>query len=519
MGNILTQILDYLGVKHTRAYADEVYSAQPFRESMYGLSVMLGRFHVENRCVKLSDKEHIRNISFPIVVVIGGRYFIATGISDDKVTLITASGKTTGIPVNVFIEKWSGILLTVRKTAYSIEPDYAAHHKEQRLSQIKNFLLAACAAVLLAAGIAWNDLRGQWWWYAVMLIDLAGIGVGYLLLQKELHIDNGFTDRLCGLIKESHCEDVTESDAASFFGLAKMSEIGAGFFGVNLLALLFFPGVVSAMAIVAVAVLPFTFWSVWYQKFRARSWCVLCLSTLALMWLQAGVLWAGGAFGYYAGFPALVSSLIVLFAAYGLTVLAIGRGMALLNRGKERDLWQQRYNTLKADDKVVEAFEKDAPEFGVEDAECSGLIFGNPDAERRITVFSNPYCGPCAMMHERIKDMPADDCCVQYVLTYFSDDLSDINRYIIAAYKQLGAERTWQIMTDWYAGGKSLKADFFKEMGLDPGTPEVSAEFDKHSRWRAGKPLAGTPTVLMNGREIMAPLMVEDYVYMPLKSA
>ncbi|MDE5647856.1 MAG: thioredoxin domain-containing protein [Muribaculaceae bacterium] len=519
MGNILTQVLDYLGVKHTRAYADEVYSSQPFRDSMYGLSVMLGKYHVANRCVRLSDKEAIRNMVFPVVNVISGRYFICTGIKEDRISLVDVSGKTFEMPLSDFIEKWSGITLTVRRTPHSIEPDYVRHHKEQRLSQIKNFLLAACAAVLLAAGIAWNSLRGQWWWYAVMLIDLAGIGVGYLLLQKELHIDNGFTDRLCGLIKESHCEDVTESDAASFFGLAKMSEIGAGFFGVNLLALLFFPGVVSAMAIVAVAVLPFTFWSVWYQKFRARSWCVLCLSTLALMWLQAGALWVGGAFGYYAGVAALVSSLIVLIAAYGLTVLALGRVVKTLATARERDMWRQQFNTLKADEKVVEAFEHDAPEFGVTTDECSGLMFGNPDAERRITVFSNPYCGPCAMMHERIKDMPAEDCCVQYVLTYFSDDLSDVNRYIIAAYQQLGPKRAWKIMTEWYAGDKSRSTDFFKNYELDINTSDVSAEFDKHLQWRDGKPLAGTPTVLMNGREIMAPLMVEDYVYMPQKSA
>lgn len=519
MGNILTLVLDYLGVKHTRAYADEVYSSQPFRDSMYGLSVMLGRYHVANRCVRLSDKEAIRNMALPVVVVISGRYFICTGIKDDRISLVAVSGKTFGMPLSDFIEKWSGIMLTAGRTPHSIEPDYASHHKQQRLSSIKRWLLAACAAILLAAGLAWNSLRGQWWWYVVMLIDLAGIGVGYLLIQKELHIGNGFTDRLCGLIKESHCEDVTESDAANFLGLAKMSEIGAGFFGVNLLALLFFPGVVAAMAVVAVAVLPFTFWSVWYQKFRARSWCVLCLSTLALMWLQAGVLWLGGAIGYYGGVAALVSSLIVLIAAYGLTVLALGRGVKTLATARERDMWRQQFNTLKADEKVVEAFEHDAPEFGVTTGECSGLIFGNRDAGRRITVFSNPYCGPCAMMHERIKDLPGDDCCVQYVLTYFSDDLSDVNRYIIAAYQQLGPKRAWQIMTDWYAGDKSLKADFFKEMGLDPDTPEVSAEFDKHSRWRNGKPLTGTPTVMVNGREIVAPYMAEDYVYMPLKSA
>lgn len=516
MGNIFFRIMDYLGVKYTRHYSSEQYKAQPFGNSMYGLSMLLKRYHIENQCLKLSDKTQLKNVALPAVVIINGIYFICTVATDSKVTLLNAHGKNIEIPAKDFYKSWSGVLLTIRKTKDSIEPDYLKHLKKQKLADVKGVLLATCTALLIAGGLSWNYLRMEWWWYVVVLIDIAGTGVAYLLLQKELHIENGFTDRLCGLIKESHCEDVTESDGASFFGLAKMSEIGAGFFAVNLIALLFFPAALFEVAVIAAIVLPFTFWSVWYQKFRARSWCVLCLSTLALMWLQAGAFLAGGVYRNYSG-QLNIPAGIVLLAAYGVAVLLTGRAIELIKQMKERDMWRQQFNTLKADEKVVEAFEKDAPEYGVTDRECSCLIFGNPAAERRITVFSNPYCGPCAMMHERIKDLPGEDCAVQYVMTYFSEEMSDINKYIIAAYQQLGATRTWEIMTEWYNGGKNLKAGFFKDLGLDTETEAVKAEFEKHHKWRDGKPLTGTPTVMVNGREMVMPYDVEDYMYMPLK--
>ena len=463
MKNILTQILGYTDVNYTKAYANDLYEQQPFKDSMFGLSILLSKYHIENRCIKLADKTAVKDVTYPFVVILQGSFFICTSINNNTVSLVAASGKKSTITYDEFIGRWNGILLTARKTPDSIEPDYIKHKKEQRLSCAKYVLIAVSAAIMIVAGIRWNNLNHEWWLYAAMAVDIAGIGVGYMLLQKELHIKNGFAERLCSLIKESRCEDVTESAAASFFGLAKLSEIGAGFFTVNLLVLLFVPEAAAVLAVMALAVLPFSFWSVWYQKFRAHSWCVLCLSTLALMWLQAGVLWAGGAFGDYNGIENLLAGFIVLIAAYGLTVLSIGRVVDVIRRSRERDMWRLQYNSLKADDKVMEAFEKDVPQFEIGSTDCSGLIFGNPESERRITVFSNPYCGPCAMMHERVKDMPSETCCVQYVLAYFSEDLSDINRYFIAAYHQLGAKRAWEVMTDWYAGGKSLGKDFFKD--------------------------------------------------------
>lgn len=479
---------------------------------------MLSKYHIENHCVKLPEKEDIRNIEFPIVVVVGGRYFICTNVKDDCIFMMAASGKTVALTLDKFLQKWNGALLTLKKSRDSIEPDYGKHYREQRVSSLKKVLSATCAVLLLAAGSACNDMHGRWWWYAVIAVDLAGLWTCCLLLQQELHLDNNLAERLCGLIKGNHCEDVTKSEAADFLGLAKLSEIGTGFFAVNLLILFLFPGVVVEMAIIAAAVLPFTFWSVWYQKFRARSWCVLCLLALALMWLQAGTLLAGGLSADHCGIADLVMRLILLAAAYGLTILAIGRGVKIIGLTKERDSWRLQYNTLKADEKVIEAFEKDAQVLDVATDKCSGLVFGNTDAERRITIFSNPYCSPCATMHERIKDMPADDCCVQYVLTCFSENLSDINRYFIAAYQQLGQEQAWQIMTGWYAGGKGRGAEYFKNLGLDTGTQEVKTEYDKHLKWRAGNPLPGTPTVLLNGREIVRPYMVEDYVYIPVNN-
>ncbi|MDE6461380.1 MAG: hypothetical protein K2L32_01215 [Muribaculaceae bacterium] len=287
-------------------------------------------------------------------------------------------------------------------------------------------------------------------------------------------------------------------------------KVGGGFFFVNTAALLFFtPASIYFLALISVCVLPFTFWSIWYQKFKAKSWCVLCLYTLALMWLQAIVYFAGGTFD-------MVShqwlTALYLIAGYAIAVLALNRLMSVLENDRNGERWHTEYNRLKANDNVIKAFESDADRFATDQERCSSLVFGNPDAANQITILSNPYCGPCAKMHERIKNLPGNAVSIKYTFAYFASRGDRINRYMIAAYQQLGARRTWDLMTDWYNGGKIRGEAFFDGLGIDPDTEAVEAELDKHARWRQDDRLYGTPTVLVNGREIVYPYVVEDYM-------
>lgn len=96
-------------------------------------------------------------------------------------------------------------------------------------------------------------------------------------------------------------------------------------------------------------------------------------------------------------------------------------------------------------------------------------------------------------------------------MTFFTESLSVINRKIIAAYQQLGAEETWELLTKWYAIGKQQGVDFFDHFELDSESESVLREFDKHQKWIKQNPIGGTPTLLINGIELKPPYNVEDY--------
>ena len=65
---------------------------------------------------------------------------------------------------------------------------------------------------------------------------------------------------------------------------------------------------------------------------------------------------------------------------------------------------RQSMNSIKADESVFTALLKQQPFY--ETSDCNSVIhFGNPDSKLKITVFSNPYCNPCAKMHKDIDEL------------------------------------------------------------------------------------------------------------------
>lgn len=49
--------------------------------------------------------------------------------------------------------------------------------------------------------------------------------------------------------------------------------------------LLIFPQYINLLALCNLICLPFSFWSVWYHKFRAHAWCTFCLCVQSMLWL------------------------------------------------------------------------------------------------------------------------------------------------------------------------------------------------------------------------------------------
>ena len=280
---IFSDFLEELSVPHTRDYSDEQFRQMPF-QSLFGLKKLLESYGVESEAYSIADKMNPPALPTPFLAGIEGGYVIVTDIAPDQVTYISEGDRLT-MPRREFDQAWTGVVMMAYPTEEASEPCYCSHRIEESAQKSKKYVMWGGIALLTVYLFVVNGLWRMPWSWGVMAVDVIGLLLTYMLLQKTLKIKNKTADRVCGVLQEGGCDHVLELKASKFFGLFSWSEVGFSYFSVSLLALLMNPGLLPQLAGINICCLPFTLWSIWYQKFRAKHWCTLCVSVQASLWL------------------------------------------------------------------------------------------------------------------------------------------------------------------------------------------------------------------------------------------
>ncbi|NDV67932.1 vitamin K epoxide reductase family protein [Dysgonomonas sp. 25] len=508
--NLFVSFLDLLNVKHTKRYSGKIYNEHPYKYTLFGLSNMLSEYGIENVAIRLSEeKKNVGQLEAPFVAHVGSEFVITTKISTDEVSYLW-HGKTIKVSVQEFNELWSGVALFAESDESSIEPNYKENQKKSLFSKFERWLLLFAGLMLGILGFVNNEIHRNIGLCLSLLVNLSGVYIGWLLFSKQINYHSEAADKICSLFKKSDCNDILQSPAAKFMGIIGWSEVGLAYFMSNVIILLFVPHLISYLALVNICALPYTFWSIWYQGFKAKQWCPLCLIVQLILWLVFLVNLVAG----FISIP-LFSYSEVLFTGciYLLPILILHLLLPQLSEGKKKDMMIQYMNSLKMKDEVFLATLKKQPHYQV-DKNTSQILLGNKEAGILITILTNPHCGPCARMHQRVDKLLneiGNKICIQYIFSSFSEDLDSSNKILIASY--LHKEDAESILTDWYKSGKSDIEGFTKKYAIEYDGDAINSEFENHETWRTTNRLAATPTILINGYELPDTYKIEDIKY------
>lgn len=317
---LFTDFLTVLGVPHTGSYSIMRFSQMPFR-TLFGLKALLQEYGVKGEGIAVSDKSLLTQFGAPFIAETVGGLVIVTEISPDGIGYLT-QGVPERMPADEFEKAWTGKAFLAYPDENSIEPEYKAHCRDEFIARTKRWLLWVAAALLFMYMFVSNGLYRQWSTVALAAIDLCGLGLTYMLLLKSLKIKSKAADSMCAVLQKEGCDHVLEQKASTFFGIFSWSEVGFAYFSVSLLCLLMFPQWIRYLAACNLCCLPFTFWSIWYQKCRAKAWCTLCVSVQASLWLLF-FCYLGG--GWLHGIFPLGIEFFILGITYLAVLLALNR--------------------------------------------------------------------------------------------------------------------------------------------------------------------------------------------------
>lgn len=323
MASLFSDLLTQLGVRHTETYSDNRYEQMPFF-SLFGLTRLLCEYGVASAGIKVDNdkkKEALAQLPLPALLDTPDGFLIVTSIDESKVEYLSQHQEFTA-PVDEVQESWNGIALIAAADAASCEPEYCRHHIAERMTGVKHTLLAVLAIALLGVGMWQSGLYRNIGAWILLLGDCAGLVFSWMLVQKSLGIHTKAADSVCSVIEDGGCDEIARSEASSFLGIFKWSEVGLAYFSVSLLAMLLFPATLPALAAINILCLPYTIWSITYQRFVAKTWCTLCVCVQITLWLLfAGYLIAGATRHI---FP-IGLDFFIIGAAYITVVLGINR--------------------------------------------------------------------------------------------------------------------------------------------------------------------------------------------------
>ena len=293
-GSVFTEYLRVLGVPHTNAYSTRRYRAYP------------------------------RHMALTAMYDLLREYKAAPEIADVKPSAeaLAHDAKAVIMPVGKFVDEWSGKAISASPTSDSGETNFKSHRFKELSRGIEKWLLVVCVVFLVTVFAVSGHTFGDWSTCAVFVLNAVGIYVCYLLILKDAHVDSRAADSVCGVIQSHGCSTVLSHDASVFLGLFPWCQIGITYFSVSFVAMLVYPPCLPYLAVASACCLPYTVWSVCYQKFRIHAWCTLCLCVQTIFWLEFLVYLAGGHF--HGVFP-LRFDLVVLLACYLAVLLAVNR--------------------------------------------------------------------------------------------------------------------------------------------------------------------------------------------------
>lgn len=515
LNNIFSVFLKIYKIPHTLDYSKKMYNDMPYSNSMYGLGYLFNQYQISNECVKFNNKKRIINwdtLKSPLIIILKKSFVIIAKITNEEASIIDTFGNETKISIENLLVDWDGYALILRPTLNSSEPNLPAHKNDRNKAKAKRLLsiMGVCAILMLA--LSHIRLSNRIECYIFLFINCIGLFVTLMLLQKELNISSKLIDRICSIIPGSNCNLSVNNIIP--YGIFSFSELGCSYFMTNLIVIIVNYNYLATIGVFSLLSIPFCIWSVLYQKFKLKNWCFLCLLIVSILLLQSMFFVISGSLINYK--ISYLSFFYIGFIYFSFSCV-INYIMAFLKKNRTNINWKEQFLKLKYSDIFIDAFHRQLSTCDINEDNCSCMIFGNLSSSRTFTIVSNPFCNPCADMHKRIDKSFLKDACIRYVFTYFSEELSIINKYFIAAYLKLGSYETWKLLGAWYNGGIEKGINFFTPYDLDTNSNEVSDEFTKQKVWRTNNSIKGTPTVFFNNHRVEYPFKMEDYLFIITK--
>lgn len=517
--HITRLLLRELNVKVTDTAVRDTILSNPHHPSLLSISDSLRGWQLDTLAVKTSI-EKLQDVPCPCIVHINanpGNFLIVRKITDTTVTYLTDQNDELQMSLDEFANTWNGHVLIIEKKPESGQENYES---QKRKEYWRNHRISWAIAVLLLIGLIQllqfilnenNSAASSIYVAGSFLINYAGMAVTSILLWYEYDMENPFIKKFCSVSATANCASVLFSKGGKLFNLASWSEIGFVYFTGAFFYHVFAMNSFYWLAIVSLPAAAYIIYSLAYQAFVIKQWCMLCLTiqALLLMHLLLGIT-TQQVQQALANTGNIIN--VTILPAYAIPILLWLILKPYLYETREKKVLEKQLAKIKNNEEIFDQLLQ--LQIPMKTFPTSmGIIMGDPNAANTIVKVCSPYCEPCANSYPNVdRLLNKDNWKVQVIFTTGAkknDRNSQAAAYLLRKATD-GSHSGKEILSHWYAVERHNAALPTSDEEAEKNVRQHAAHLQAMYNWCVQENIQVTPTIYVNGHRLPEQYGVPD---------
>lgn len=511
--NFLRIFLNELSYKYSDVSIAQ-FLRNPNHNNLFGVSQFLSSIGILNQGCRINTISDFYDIKYPAISIKDNKFIVIKGITGEVVSY-TDGENAYFDSLSGFYKNWDGAFLEVTKILQDKETNYQFNVKQQLIQEVSKNLLYLLVPVLLM----YIGYRGGFWRNTdsiiLFFINCSGLLAAVFSYMELAQLGNKSIQKICQILPNSDCKRNILDSSSMLFNNFHLSELALSFYGTNILSILVFDVNIYIFLIYSIISIPICVWSLLYQKFILKNWCILCLFIVADLLFMA-MYFAINVFYSWKSVCVIEHNFVEIIIV-GISYVIGTITMNYITK------FRNTYLKYKYDSKELSDIKekKDVFEFllsqekRLNNRAPNPLVFGNKDSKLILTIVSNPFCLSCIANHSDLKKIINLGFRIEYVFASFSEELIGINANIMAYYRKFGPEKCWSMLSKWFIN-KEKNVEFFSPYQLQP---ELFVNLIREQfEWISNENIDSTPSNFLNGNRIPVVYKISDLANWALSS-
>lgn len=352
--------------------------------------------------------------------------------------------------------------------------------------------------------------------YLFSILASSGIYLSLAAIFKELGIESKLSNTVCNITSSTDCDKVIKTKGVGILEKFNYTNFSITFF-ITQLVLLFITQLANItntffefQFILLLCSIPITFLSIYHQNKIAKKWCPICLMIIGLLYAEIGVIY----FTYSILFQFDILIIVVFLIFFIITYFIASTMKNVFKMKNEQQEELLAVNRFKRNYNLFKLALNESDKVNIE-LNTNSLLVGNPNANLKITLVTNPFCGFCKEAHqiiEKIYKSHKDNICIIFQFNY-NVEREDVkskevhNQFIQICFNE-GQDSFMNALHNWFENSISpiAKSNTINEL-------KINEILNQHYMSNQDNNINFTPCLIIN--DVVFPKMYErkDLVY------